>query len=188
MKQHVKNVDEKVLIAFRSLTIDGREQAFASLTFKLNETTVEDKDHLIQLEIEGGEQKIGLELMLSGGTWWANRFYLGGKRFHGSHPVSAYKDKSFGCINITATDGKNHFSFEDIQLQPAFGAAGNVTMFSDFHNDCTGFFSPAIWGALFVIIILAIILTCGLTAIMDIKTMDRFDDPKGKTITINAQE
>jgi V-type H+-transporting ATPase S1 subunit len=28
----------------------------------------------------------------------------------------------------------------------------------------------------------------GLGMIMDIKTMDRFDDPKGKTITITATE
>lgn len=27
-----------------------------------------------------------------------------------------------------------------------------------------------------------------LTMIIDIRTMDRFDDPKGKTITISSQE
>lgn len=176
------------MIAFSNLKISGRDQAFDALTFKLNETAVEQKDYFVQLEIEGGEAKVGMEFQMSGGSWYVNRFYLGGKRFHGDHPVSAYKDKSFGCINITATDGINHFSFEDVQIQVAFGATGNITAFSDFHNDCTGFFSPAIWGALFVMIILAMILSCGLTAIMDIKTMDRFDDPKGKTITINAQE
>jgi len=36
--------------------------------------------------------------------------------------------------------------------------------------------------------ILSIILAFGLVMIIDIKTMDMFDDPKGKTITINTSE
>lgn len=31
-------------------------------------------------------------------------------------------------------------------------------------------------------------MTYGLVFMMDIKTMDRFDDPKGKTITVNVTE
>ena len=54
--------------------------------------------------------------------------------------------------------------------------------------DCVYFFTVPIWSGLFVCAILAIILTSGLLMIMDIKTMDRFDDPKGKTITINTSE
>lgn len=41
---------------------------------------------------------------------------------------------------------------------------------------------------MFITFMLLIILTYGITFIMDIRTMDRFDDPKGKTITINASE
>lgn len=54
--------------------------------------------------------------------------------------------------------------------------------------DCVGFMSAPIWSGLFVTLILALIMTFGLTMMMDIKTMDRFDDPKGKTITIGAIE
>lgn len=49
-------------------------------------------------------------------------------------------------------------------------------------------FSPAIWAGLFITFMLLIILSVGITFIMDIRTMDRFDDPKGKTITINAAD
>lgn len=186
--KHFVNVENRVLIAFNNLKILGVDQPFEALTFRLNETTDDLKAHLIQLNIVSGQHTVGIELFLSAGTWYANRLYLGGKRFHPSHPVSAYLGKSFGCVNVTATDGRDHFSLEGVQIQPEFGIETNLTRFSDRHNDCTGFFSAAIWGALFVMIILAMILSCGLTAIMDIKTMDRFDDPKGKTITINAQE
>lgn len=60
-------------------------------------------------------------------------------------------------------------------------------MFNDAY-DCVGFTTIPIWSGLFVTFILAVIMTMGLTMIMDIKTMDRFDDPKGKTIIINASE
>lgn len=54
--------------------------------------------------------------------------------------------------------------------------------------DCVGFTTAPIWSGLFVTFLLALIMTFGLCMIMDIKTMDRFDDPKGKTISINASE
>lgn len=59
-----------------------------------------------------------------------------------------------------------------------------------FHSayDCVGFTSGPIWSGIFVTFILALIMTFGLCMIMDIKTMDRFDDPKGKTISINVSE
>ncbi|XP_060516168.1 V-type proton ATPase subunit S1 [Cylas formicarius] len=53
---------------------------------------------------------------------------------------------------------------------------------------CVGFTSIPIWSGLFVTFILMLIMTFGLTMMMDIKTMDRFDDAKGKTITISAAE
>lgn len=54
--------------------------------------------------------------------------------------------------------------------------------------DCVGFMTATIWSGIFVTFILALIMTFGLTMMLDIKTMDRFDDPKGKTITINATD
>ncbi|KAG8035428.1 hypothetical protein G9C98_006874 [Cotesia typhae] len=54
--------------------------------------------------------------------------------------------------------------------------------------DCVGFTSISIWSGIFVTSILALIMIWGLVMMMDIRTMDRFDDSKGKTITISAQE
>lgn len=54
--------------------------------------------------------------------------------------------------------------------------------------DCVGYMSISIWTGVFVIAILSIIMIWGLLMIMDIRTMDHFDDPKGKTITIATQD
>lgn len=54
--------------------------------------------------------------------------------------------------------------------------------------DCVYFFTAPIWSGLFVCTIFSIIMIFGLVMMMDIKTMDMFDDPKGKTITINTSE
>lgn len=141
-------------------------------------------------------EDIKMWLSVSGGTWSVKKFEYGVNRVHNDHWVSAYDGKSFGCVSVILRRADSdptkqiHIVIADIQMQPLFNAAADVKLekFSDRWNDCTGFFSAGIWGALFVVILLVSILSVGLTMIMDIKTMDRFDDPKGKTITINAQE
>lgn len=60
-------------------------------------------------------------------------------------------------------------------------------VFSDAY-DCVGFTSIPIWTGIFVNVLLISILIWALVMIMDINTMDRFDDPKGKTITISTAE
>jgi len=54
--------------------------------------------------------------------------------------------------------------------------------------DCVGFFSIGILSGIFINIFLMAILAWGLVMIMSVKTMDRFDDPKGKPISIGATD
>lgn len=87
--------------------------------------------------------------------------------------------------NETGKDAPKYtiqLKFSDMQIQMDANKA-----FSEAY-DCIGFTSIPIWTGIFVTFILGIILIWGLTMIIDIRTMDRFDDPKGKTITISAQE
>lgn len=72
-------------------------------------------------------------------------------------------------------------NFTNLQVQIDAKSFGNA-------YDCVGFTSIPIWTGIFVTAILALIMIWGLTMIMDIRTMDRFDDVKGKTITISAAE
>jgi V-type H+-transporting ATPase S1 subunit len=57
-----------------------------------------------------------------------------------------------------------------------------------YYNDCTCFFSIAIWMGIISGAVMLAILLFGVCMLMDIKTMDRFDDPKGKTITVAAAD
>jgi len=52
--------------------------------------------------------------------------------------------------------------------------------------DCVGFFSIGIWSGIFVTIILLSILSWGITMVMSVKTMDRFDDAKSKPISVGT--
>jgi len=57
-----------------------------------------------------------------------------------------------------------------------------------YYNDCMGFFSIPIWmGVITMLSMLAIVLL-GIGMLLSINTMDRYDDPKGKTITITATD
>nr|CAH7740154.1 unnamed protein product [Callosobruchus chinensis] len=93
---------------------------------------------------------------------------------------------SYHCGDQLFSNGNFSLFFTDFQVELFFGSLPNKTMFSDAY-DCVGFTSVPIWSGLFVTSILLFIMTFGITMMMDIRTMDRFDDAKGKTITINAE-
>lgn len=71
------------------------------------------------------------------------------------------------------------------QIQ-GFGLA-NGTDFS-YASDCAAFFTPGIWMALLTSLILLLIFIYGVHMIMQLNTMDRFDDPKGPSISVPQTE
>ena len=72
------------------------------------------------------------------------------------------------------------------QIQ-GFNILNGTTDFS-YASDCAGFFTPAIWMGLITSLIMLLILTYGLHMIMQVRTMDRFDDPKGPSISVPLSE
>ncbi|XP_045461836.1 V-type proton ATPase subunit S1 [Harmonia axyridis] len=92
---------------------------------------------------------------------------------------------SYHCFNVSFTSETEILTLPGLQIQP-FTTQGQHN-FDDAY-DCVGFTSIPIWTGIFVTVIMLLILTFGITFMMDIKTMDKFDDAKGKTITINASE
>lgn len=72
-----------------------------------------------------------------------------------------------------------------LQIQ-GFGLA-NGTNFS-YASDCAGFFTPGIWMGLVTMLLLLLIFVYGLHMIMLLNTMDRFDDPKGPSISVPQSE
>ncbi|KAK5863948.1 hypothetical protein PBY51_000931 [Eleginops maclovinus] len=117
--------------------------------------------------------------------------------FNGSRHVYAPAEYSYRCGSVTnfrwpvliprtSKDPANQWrvSFADFQIQ-GFNVTG-----SDFSyaSDCAGFFSPGIWMGLMTSLLMVLVLTYGLHMIMQLHTMDRFDDPKGPAISVPLTE
>lgn len=110
--------------------------------------------------------------------------------FNFSYSCNASSSLYFQLPNRTKEDVAQGIWFVDLQLELNFTNPADGPVLEKFNEsyDCVYFTTAPIWAALFVTFLLLAIVSTALTYIMDIKTMDRFDDPKGKTITINASE
>ncbi|KAL6262658.1 hypothetical protein P5V15_005451 [Pogonomyrmex californicus] len=117
-------------------------------------------------------------------TWSQINYEAGNIILRSKRDISFPKNFSYHCFPKTVfANGNAYLNITDMQVQVD---SKNGT-FSDAY-DCVGFTSIPIWTGIFVTTILGLIMIWALTMIMDIRTMDRFDDPKGKTITISAAE
>ncbi|CAL1606326.1 unnamed protein product [Knipowitschia caucasica] len=79
------------------------------------------------------------------------------------------------------TNASWRLNFIDFQIQ-GFGLA-NTTDFS-YASDCAGFFTAGIWMGLITSLLMLLIFVYGLQMILQLNTMDRFDDPKGPCISV----
>ncbi|XP_040902881.1 ATPase H+ transporting accessory protein 1a [Toxotes jaculatrix] len=117
--------------------------------------------------------------------------------FNGSRNIYAPAEYSYRCESVTSfrwpllvprssKDPANQWrvSFEDFQIQ---GFNVSDSEFS-YASDCAGFFSPGIWMGLMTSLLMVLVLTYGLHMIMQLRTMDRFDDPKGPAISVPQTE
>lgn len=143
-----------------------------SLTFRFNESTGSYWS-LTQIEVDRNKNETIL-LEPSNGV-----------------DISAPFNFSYSCARqiIFSNSAKNiQLTFNGLQVQAYQTNDKILDSFFDDSYDCVPFFSGPIWSALFISLMLGFILVWGLMNLMDIKTMDQFDDPKGKTITISAVE
>ncbi|KAG4066027.1 hypothetical protein HA402_001274 [Bradysia odoriphaga] len=98
------------------------------------------------------------------------------------------------------TDGQNEtesglnrteivINWNGLQLQPKFEyvEGEKLATFSDAY-DCVGFVSTGILSGFCVVFLLVFILFIGILCIMDIKPIDRFENPKGPQITFTVTE
>jgi len=75
-----------------------------------------------------------------------------------------------------------NISFIGLQIQ-AFNITNNEF---GYYNDCVGFFTIMTWACLFVVFIMAGILFFAACMFAGLSTPTRYDDPHGKTITVNT--
>ncbi|XP_044256758.1 V-type proton ATPase subunit S1 [Tribolium madens] len=159
-------------------------------SFMLSETSDMDNKENITATLSGSSLSINFAIKVNNvsGYWYLTSMSVKTDKENQLVGISDYfapRDFSYHCstFNLSTVDRNATLSLPGFQIQPF---PKNNT-FGDAY-DCVGFTSVPIWSGLFVTIILLLIVTFGLTMMMDIKTMDRFDDPKGKTITITASE
>ncbi|XP_013193833.2 V-type proton ATPase subunit S1 [Amyelois transitella] len=109
-----------------------------------------------------------------------------------TNQLYAPNNYSYQCglgVNFTAHNDTSHsVSFVDLRVEPFFEARNQSDMDFSQGFDCIGYFDTTILACLMIVFLLLAILFYGVMMMMDIRTMDRFDDPKGKTITINPME
>ncbi|CAL8366842.1 unnamed protein product [Lota lota] len=117
--------------------------------------------------------------------------------FNGSRNVYAPAEYSYRCHSVSsfrwpalfprsAKDPANQWrvSFDNFQIQ-GFNVTGGDFSYA---SDCAGFFTPGIWMGLMTSLLMVLVLTYGLHMIMQLRTMDRFDDPKGPAISVPQTE
>ncbi|KAK2825657.1 hypothetical protein Q7C36_019584 [Tachysurus vachellii] len=117
--------------------------------------------------------------------------------FNASSGIYAPAEYSYRCHSVTsfrypqltphsAKDNANDWriAFNDFQIQ-GFNVTGKEFSYA---SDCAGFFTPGIWMGLLTSALMVLLLTYGLHMIMQLHTMDRFDDPKGPAISVPQTE
>ncbi|KAF4097079.1 ATPase H+ transporting accessory protein 1a [Onychostoma macrolepis] len=117
--------------------------------------------------------------------------------FNGSRHIYAPAEYSYRCESVSSSrypqlsphsdkDNANDWQifFDDFQIQ-GFNVAGKDFSYA---SDCASFFTPGIWMGLVTSLLMVLVLTYGLHMIMQLRTMDRFDDPKGPAISVPQTE
>lgn len=183
------------LVYFKSL--QEREKKGTSTEAPVSGVTtskIDDKEIAVTFE---GKYRIVLTFNLNGENYVIlnkSKSTIDGKGIVVNTDVFMPQEFSYACVSSLSFNFKEPVGeivgvyFKNLQFQLNFTNSGeNLGKFGDAY-DCIGFTSPAIWAGLFITFLLLSIVGMGITYIMDIKTMDKFDDAKGKTITINAAE
>ncbi|XP_063705551.1 V-type proton ATPase subunit S1 isoform X2 [Culicoides brevitarsis] len=162
----------------------------AEVVAELTSCTSTKDSKLNKLEVTLQPSDLTMKFKQIAGTWSLYEAVKDSKPM--KFPAYIYANSGFAYRcggNFTFTNAAGGFvKIQNTQFMPDF----EKDKFEVFNKDkvvyCEGFWSPAILAGLFVVFLLIFILLVGLSWIMDINTMDKFDDPKGKTITINANE
>lgn len=146
-------------------------------------------DNTLQVNLNGPSAELKINFALGQGNWQITGITYDNVQYFLRHRVDINQHFSYRCNDLRyyTPDMKNEIVLTEVQLQPYWYVEGEATFdkFGDAWN-CVGFTTPGILTGLFLVFIFIFIGSYGITWMMDIRTMDRFDDPKGKTITVNT--
>jgi len=140
------------------------------------------------------------------GKWWNvrdieanfNNRQVKKNMFLNAEKLEASTGFSFSCSKLSLCNDWNVTDETDetftyfivnlkrYQLQPFKSAKPEKTFEDSF--DCSTFFTIPLWMGFFTILLFIMIVSIGVFLLMELTTMDRFENPKGKTITINVND
>lgn len=181
-----------LLLFYTTLTVnDGTTVTpltVASMSVAVKNTTA------MSVTLTTSGSPLQFDITLSGGYFFMTNVVYNNIKFR-STEVYSPTDFSYFCGNLTLFGaGKEgvqstwSLKWNSLQFQAPFGYTKNESFVFGDPWHCVGFFTGSILAGLLVVALLLTITFIGVCWMMDINTMDRFDDPKGKTITINATE
>lgn len=184
-------VDDHFLMAYESFKA-GTPDALVEVSLEsVLKNDVNSTESTLQVDIKGPSASLSINFELTSGSWEITGVTYDNAQYYLRHRVHLNQHFSYRCYSLQyyTLDMKKEIVFEQVQIQPFWASedAAELNRFGDSW-DCIGFTSPGILTGLFLVFIFIFIGAYGITWMMDIRTMDRFDDPKGKTITINVAE
>ncbi|XP_058822853.1 V-type proton ATPase subunit S1 [Topomyia yanbarensis] len=184
-------VPNTFIIAYEKFSAGAADQTLTEVSFdKAVKSEANNSDSTLQIELNGPSGALVLNFLLTQGSWEIVGVQFDNTPYYLRHRVHVNQDFSYRCNSLAYVtgDSKKQIVFDEVQIQPHWGAEdGTFTKFGDAWN-CVGFTTPGILTGLFLVAIFIFIGAFGITWMMDIRTMDRYDDPKGKTITVSAAE
>ncbi|XP_045394203.1 V-type proton ATPase subunit S1 isoform X2 [Lemur catta] len=122
-----------------------------------------------------------LEIHGNGSVAYFNASQVTGPSIYSFHCQYVSSESKIGSLLVPRTQPSLWMvTLQDFQIQ-AFNVMGEQFSYA---SDCAGFFSPGIWMGLLTSLFMLFIFTYGLHMILSLKTMDRFDDHKGPTISL----
>ena len=163
---------------------------------------------ILNIPLTDGGLKVDLKLVLDvyRGRYWElnsqSRIKVWGSvatkdlTIRNPEEVTAGTQFSYSCQSLAlrslkpklnGSDAEVRLTFSRFQIQPygSFKQNGKEKIFHESF-DCSTWFTVPLWTGTLVVLLFTAILAMGVIALLDIKTMDRFENPKGKTITIAA--
>ncbi|PNI11934.1 ATP6AP1 isoform 5 [Pan troglodytes] len=122
-----------------------------------------------------------LEVHSNGSVAYFNASQVTGPSIYSFHCEYVSSLSKKGSLLVARTQPSPwQMMLQDFQIQ-AFNVTGEQFSYA---SDCASFFSPGIWMGLLTSLFMLFIFTYGLHMILSLKTMDRFDDHKGPTISL----
>lgn len=188
MKKFVKDAN---LLIFVNHVIVHKEKSHETVALD-SAFTHDVSESRLNATLKASDATIELAFAASAGNWAVVGATVNKENSILFKAITAPRGVSYHCSpDLYIKAGEKDITgvtINGLQIQPNFNDGAPAPEKFSWAVDCVGFTSAGIWSGLFVTFLLIVILTIGISWIMDIRTMDRFDDPKGKTITVNISE